>query len=113
MPASADARLAPSSFLLDEKQHRRLIAQWMREAHQGHLGNTGQVTLGTSVATTSVTDFRVGPNAFIGFMPTTANAAAELGNGTMYVSTRGNETFTITHANSITADRTFVYSILG
>lgn len=113
MAASAGSRLAPSTFLPDEKQHRRLIALWMREAHQGHLGNVGTVTLGTGVAATSVTDFRVGPNSFIGFMPTTANAAQELGAGTLYVSSRSAEGYTIAHANSVTADRTFVYCILG
>lgn len=113
MPASAGSRLAPSAFLADDVAHRRSIAQWMREAHQGHLGNVGSFTLGTGTATTSMTDFRVGPNSFIGFTPLTANAAAEVGNGTIYISARGNESFTITHANTATADRTFVYCILG
>lgn len=113
MPVSADARLAPSSFLSDQIQHRRAIALWEREAHQGHLGNVGSITLSINVATTPVTDFRVGPNSFVGFMPTTANAAAEIGGGTMYVSSRSAEGFTITHANTATADRAFVYAILG
>lgn len=113
MAASAGTRLAPSSFLHDEQQHRRLIALWMREAHQGHLGNTGSVTLTTSAASTVVVDFRVGANSFIGFMPTTANAAAELAGGTMYVSSQSAEGYTITHANTTTADRAFVYCVLG
>lgn len=113
MAASAGTRLAPSTFLTNSEQHRRLIAQWMREAHQGHLGNIGTVTLGTGTAATSVTDFRVGPNSCIGFMPTTANAAAEIGGGTLYVSSRSLEGFTIAHANTTTADRAFAYSVLG
>lgn len=113
MALSAGSRLGPPTFLQDEKVHRRLIAQWMREAHQGHLDNTGTVTLGTGTAATSVVDFRVGPFSFIGFSPLTANAAQEVGGGTMYISARLNESFTITHANSVTADRTFVYCILG
>lgn len=113
MTTSAGSRLAPPSFLVDEIQHRRLIAQWMREAHQGHLGNVGTVTLSTSVAATTVTDFRVGPNSFIGLMPTTANAAAEVGGGTVYISSRSAEGFTIAHANTATADRAFVYCVLG
>ena len=113
MAASAGSRLAPSAFLFDSIHHRRQIASWMREAHQGHLGNVGEVTLATSAASTSVTDFRVGPNTFIGLMPITANAAAELASGGCYVSSRSAEAFTITHANTATADRTLVYCILG
>lgn len=111
MATSAGSRLAPSTFLTDSQQHRRLIALWMREAHQGHLGNTGDVTLATSAVSTVVTDFRVGPNSCIGFMPQTANAAAEI--ATLYVSSRSAEAFTITHANNGNADRTFTYSVLG
>jgi hypothetical protein len=113
MATSAGSRIAPSPFLMDSVQHRRLIAQWMREAHQGHLGNIGTVTLGTGVAATSVVDFRVGPNTYIDFMPTTANAAAELAAGGMWVSSRSAEGYTITHANTTTADRAFVYCVLG
>lgn len=113
MTVSAGSRLAPSGFVADEQQHRRSIAQWEREAHQGHLGNTGNITLGTGTAATAVKDFRVGPFSFIGLMPTTANAAAELGSGGMYVSDRSAEGFTITHASTTTADRAFVYCILG
>lgn len=113
MAVSAGTRLAPPAFLEDEKQHRRALAAWTREAHQGHLGNIGEVTVGTGAAATSVTDFRVGPNSFIGLMPTTANAAAELAAGTLYVSSRSAEGFTITHANTTTADRAFVYCVLG
>lgn len=113
MPASAGSRLAPAAFMEDERQHRRLIALYLREAHQGHLANVGNVTLGTGTAATVVTDFRVGPGSFVGFTPTTANAAQELGAGTMYLSSRSAEAFTIAHANSITADRTFVYCVLG
>lgn len=111
MAISAGSRLAPTGFVPDEQQHRRLIAQWMREAHQGHLGNVGTVTLGTSTAATSVVDFRVGVNSFIGLMPTTANAASAI--AATYVSSRSAEGFTISHANNATNDRTFVYCVLG
>ncbi len=113
MSTTAGSRLAPSGFIPDEQQHRRNIATYLREAHQGHLANVGTVTLGTGTAATSVVDFRVGPNSFVGFMPTTANAAQEVGAGTLYVSSRSAEGFTIAHANSTTADRAYVYCILG
>ena len=41
-----------------------------------------------------------------------ASAATELG-GTVYVSAVANGSFTITHANSATAGRTFLYAVLG
>lgn len=111
MSTSAGSRIAPPPFLPDEKAHRRLIALWEREAHQGHLDNTGSVTLSVGVASTPVTDFRVGANSFIGLMPTTDNAAAAL--ASTYISSRSAEGFTIAHANTATADRAFVYCILG
>lgn len=113
MAVSAGTRLAPSAFIPDETQHRRQIAAYLREVHQGHIGNVGNLTLSINSATTPVKDFRAGFNSFIGFTPLTANAAAELGAGTMYVSSRSAEGFTVTHANTATADRTFVYCILG
>lgn len=111
MTTSANSRLSPTGFVPDEIQHRRLIAQWMREAHVGHLGNIGSVTLSVGVATTPIKDTRVGNNSCIGLMPTTANAAAAA--TTTYISSRSAEGFTISHANTATADRAFVYSILG
>lgn len=111
MPVSAGSRLAPSAFVPDQIAHRRSIAAYLREAHQGHLGNVGVVTLSTSVAATTVIDFRVGPSSFIGLMPTTLNAAGAL--ASTYVSSRSAEGFTISHANTTTADRAFVYCVLG
>ena len=113
MAVSANARISVPYFDTDEIQHRRALAQWAREVNQGHLQNTGNVTLAAGAATTVVTDLRVGAFSFIGFMPTTANAAAEIGAGAMYVSSRSAEAFTITHANNAQVDRTFVYCILG
>ena len=46
-------------------------------------------------------------------MPTTANASAEQGAGTMFVGPRAKQSFTITHANNAQTDRTFAYSVLG
>lgn len=111
MATSAGSRLAPPVFTMDEVNHRRAIAAWEREAHQGHLGNVGSITLMTGTAATTLTDFRVGINSFIGLCPLTANAAGGL--ATTYVSSRSPEAFTIAHANTTTADRTFSYCVLG
>lgn len=100
-------------LLSDEAEWRRWIAAWALEVNQGRLNNVGTITLAINAATTVVTDQRTGANSFIGFMPTTANAATELGNGTLYISSQGKQTFTITHANNAQADRTFTYCTLG
>jgi hypothetical protein len=86
----------------------------------GRSNATGTITLNTGSATT-VVDVTRNPiaTAIIAsgsvpiLTPTTASAAAEVGNGTMYVSAVANGSFTITHANSGTADRKFLYAILG
>ena len=73
--------------------------------------NVGSVTLTASSATTTVSDLRAGQDSVILFMPRTANAAAAIGG--LYVSARGKQTFTLTHANNAQTDRTFSYVVLG
>ena len=46
-------------------------------------------------------------------VPTTAAAATEFGAGSLYISAIGTDTFTITHVNSATAGRTFLYVLHG
>ena len=46
-------------------------------------------------------------------MPKTANASAEQGNGTIFISARANGSFTITHANNSQTDRQYGYIIIG
>lgn len=79
----------------------------------GRSNAVGSVTLATGSPTTTVST----PNCAAGstpiLTPATANAAIELGAGTMFVSAVANGSFTIAHANSATAGRTFFYAILG
>lgn len=81
----------------------------------GRSNSTGTVTLTVNVAATVVTDKNCAAGSVILFTPTTANAAAEIGNGTMYVPTATilNGSFSITHANAATTGRTFLYAIHG
>jgi hypothetical protein len=114
MSTSAGTRVSiPPNFLTDDPQWKRQTANWILEANQGHINNVGNVTLLSGTVSTVVSDARAGAFSFIGFMPKTANAAAELGNGTLYVAVQGKQTFTITHANGASGDRTFRYAILG
>jgi hypothetical protein len=89
------------------------VAGVVRRIMQGKQNNTGTVTLTTSASSTTVDDSRVGADTVILFMPTTANAAAEIGNGTLYVSSRDKQQFTITHASNTQSDRTFGYVVQG
>jgi hypothetical protein len=79
----------------------------------GRSNAVGAVTLATSSATTVVADKNCAIGSTPLFTPTTANAAAEIGNGTMYISAVTNGSFTITHANSATTGRTFLYALHG
>lgn len=91
----------------------RQTAQAVNLLIDGKLNSTGTVTLTASAASTAVTDYRAGPDSVIVFTPTTANAAAEQGGGTMYLSARAKQGFTLTHANNSQTDRTFLYLVIG
>jgi hypothetical protein len=79
----------------------------------GRSNAVGSVTLATGSATTTVTTANCAQGSTPILTPASANAAAEMGNGMMYVSAVANGSFTITHTNSATAGRTFLYAILG
>ena len=79
----------------------------------GRSNAAGTVTLATSAATTVVTDKNCAAGSTPLLTPTTANAAVEVGNGTVFISAVANGSFTITHANSATTGRTFLYAIHG
>lgn len=93
--------------------HRRQLAEVINRIMRGGLNVVDEVTLTANQATTVVADLRAGPNSHVSFTPLTANAAAEVAAGGMYVSSRGKQTFTITHANNAQTDRTFSIAVLG
>ena len=97
----------------DEREHRRMLARAVGELRQGKIDARSSFTLTANQATTTLSDPNIGPDSVIAWHPTTANAAAEIGNGTLYVSSQGNETATLTHANNAQVDRTFKYAVLG
>ena len=79
----------------------------------GRSNAIGTVTLATGVATTVVTDKNCAAGSTPLLTPATANAATEVGNGTLYVSAVANGSFTLTHSNSATTARTFLYALHG
>ncbi len=97
----------------DGNEHRRQLAAKINEMLGGKLNNTGTITLTANQATSTLSDARIGGGSVILFTPTTANAAAEVGAGGMYVSAKADGSATITHANNAQADRTFDYVIMG
>ena len=80
---------------------------------RGKINATLDVTLAVSTASTTVSDARIGGSCGIYLMPLSANAAAEIGNGTIWWSAPGNQTVTLNHANNAQADRTFRLLIIG
>lgn len=87
----------------------------LQQMRNGKLENVAEVTLTANVASTTVTDIRVSPQSVLAWHPRTANAAAELANGTMYVTdaNMANGSYTITHANNAQTDRVFRVAIIG
>jgi len=91
----------------DAREHRQKIAHVLNLAMSGKLNCTGEVTLTANDISTTVTDARVSGYSTIVFDPLTANAAAELAAGTMYVAEadRLGGSFTITHTNAASTVR--------
>jgi hypothetical protein len=79
----------------------------------GRSNAVGSVTLATGASSTTVTTENCAAGSVPILVPTSANAAAEFGNGTIYVSAVTNGAFTIAHANSATTGRTFLYAVMG
>lgn len=75
--------------------------------------SAGSLTLDANQTSTVFTDPNVGASSAILYTPITANAALEIGNGSMYVSSTGEGTFTITHDNNAQTDREFRYTVIG
>ena len=82
---------------------------------RGQANTGGLFTLTANVASTTMTDDRISVDATVVLVPTTANAAAELGNGTLYMSETGrmNGALTISHSNNAQTDRTYRIVIIG
>lgn len=91
----------------------RSIAAALKLLFMGKTNNTGTFTCTANQATTVVSDEKCSSSSTIFYTPTTANASAEVGAGTIYISAKADGSFTVTHANSATASRTFDYIIVG
>ena len=93
----------------DNRKQNNVIRQVM----DGKTNNRGAFTITASASTTVITDLRVGADSVILPSPTTASAATEWASGTMYISSIGKQTFTVTHTSSAPTDRDFTYAVIG
>jgi hypothetical protein len=109
--AAGIGRLGVPTYLDDQAQWLRLLANSVNGMLQGKTLNIGTVTLTANSATTAMTDSRIGPKSFIGFMPQTANAAGAVSG--LYVTARGDGVCTLNHANNAQSDKTFTYVVIG
>lgn len=89
------------------------IVQAIRQIMQGRDNASGTVTLTANAATTTVQAPNCASGSSVFLTPKTANAAAEYGGGTIYVSSVLNGSFTITHANTAATDKTFFWTTRG
>ena len=89
------------------------IVRAIRELFEGRSNAVGSFTLAAGAASTTVTAANCGAGSTVLAFAKTANAAAEVGNGTMYIGTVGNGSFVVTHANNAQTDRTFLYAAFG
>lgn len=92
-----------------------VIAGALNDLAAGRLNNGGEVTLTPNAASTTVQRLGVAAGDLILFAPLTANGAAEIKNGTMFVTAAGitKNQFVITHANNAQTDRTFRYAFFA
>lgn len=91
----------------------RSTADILNRLLRGKINSVGATTftLAANVATTTLSDVNIGGPSFIGLMPMTAHAAAEL--PTLYFSTPLKGSVVVNHANNAQVDRTFTYLVLG
>lgn len=70
-------------------------------------------TLTANASQTTLTDYRIGGSTVVLFVPKTANAAAEIGNGTLILGEPVAGAVNVGHANNAQTDRTFDLVLLG
>jgi hypothetical protein len=91
----------------------RLIVNAIRQLMEGRSNATGMATLTAGSTVTTVTAVSCSEGSTVLLQPTTANAAAEVGAGTIYVSTVSNGSFGIVHASAGSTDRIYRWVALG
>ncbi|HYW61213.1 MAG TPA: hypothetical protein VE909_11845 [Xanthobacteraceae bacterium] len=96
-----------------DESDRHKINTAINQLAQGRSNAVGTLTLVANVAITVVAAANCGAGSVVLLSPLTAHAAAELGNGTVFVSAVANGSFTLTHANNAQTDRVFGFVAIG
>lgn len=91
----------------------RKIVMSIQQLAAGRSNAVGTATLTANATSTVVSNANCSSGSTPILTAMTANAAAEVGAGTLYVSDVANGSFTIRHANNAQTDRTFRYAIIG
>lgn len=99
----------------DVSVYMRRMLESLNALRSGKSENVGELTLTANSASTTLADIRISPQSVLVWHARTANAAAEMAAGTMYVTDANisNGTAIITHANNAQADRSFRYAVIG
>jgi hypothetical protein len=99
--------------LSPDEQDRRKVNTAINQLAQGRSNAAGTVTLTVNQASTTVTAQNCGVGSVVLLSALTPHAAAEIGNGTIWVSAVAKGSFTLGHANNVQNDRTFGWVALG
>lgn len=91
----------------------RAVALAVNQCLRGKTNNSGRLTLNAGVASTTISTKLCGTTSKVIMFPESANAAAELGAGTLYISSYSAGSFIIAHANNAQTDRIFGWIIVG
>lgn len=99
---------------ITETDLKKVIAS-IQQLASGRSNAVGTVTLAVSATSTTVVDHNCAAGTVPILVPTTADAAAEDGNGTRFIPTASiaNGSFVIHHANNTQADRVYLYALFG
>ncbi len=103
----------PAYVLAPEETNQRKINTAINQLAQGRSNAVGRVTLAANAGATTVQAENCGATSVVLLSALTAHAAAELGNGTIFVSAVAAGAFTLAHANNAETDRVFGYVCLG
>jgi len=99
--------------IAETEKNTHVQNQTISQLIQGRSNALVEASLTANAASTTVTAPNCGTGSAPIAVPVTAHAAAEIGAGTMYISTISNGSFVVTHANNAQTDRTFRFVTIG
>lgn len=108
---------SPTQFSTFDQVGAYLRRTWetLQAMRRGKIECIAELTLTANAASTTLSDIRIGKYSALIFDPMTANAAAELAAGTLYVTlaNRVDGSATVVHANNAQTDREYRVIILA